>query len=261
MSVVAQPAIAMPVTARGQRFYVNMAAACLGVAVAGFLPTYWVPMARGTLNVPPVTHLHAAFFYGWCALFVVQTRLAATRRIARHRELGLLGVSIATGMCFVGLGAAIGTLKRYQGSEMWDAAQAFSIVPVSGIAFFATVFAIAVARVKQPEIHKRLLLVATVSLLNAAIGRWFALFLAPPLPAGFQGAIAPPPVAVSIIPGLVADLLIVAAMMHDVRRDGRVHRVYWVAGGALVALQVLRVPFSATGAWADIATALVAFAP
>ena len=54
---------------------------------------------------------------------------------------------------------------------------------------------------------------ATVSILQAAVGRWFLLFLAPPLPPGGQAS--PPPVIVSVIPALVADLLIVAAMIHD----------------------------------------------
>lgn len=59
------------------------------------------------------------------------------------------------------------------------------------------------------------------------------------------------------MPGLVSDLLIVAAMMHDRRTTGRVHPVYWIAGCALVALQVLRVPLSATTAWTQIANWLL----
>jgi hypothetical protein len=96
------------------------------------------------------------------------------------------------------------------------------------------------------------MLVATVSLLQAAVGRWFLLFLAPSTLGGGP-AISPPPVFVTIIPGLVSDLLIVAAMVHDRTTTGRVHPVYWIAGGALVAQQVLRVPLSTTSAWTQIA--------
>ncbi len=262
MSVVAQP-IDVPrrVAASGQRFYVNMAAACLAVAVLGFAPTYWIPMMQGTLNVSPITHLHGLFFYGWTALYLAQAWLVRDRKLTRHRELGVIGVSLATGMCFVGLAAAIGTLKKFEPTPMADAARAFSVVPVTGIAFFAVLVAVALAKVKQPEVHKRLLLVATVSLLNAAVGRWFAVFLAPPIPDALQGAIGPPPVAISLMPALVADLLIVAAMIHDKRTRGRVHRAYWIAGGALVAVQVLRVPLSATRAWSRVAELLVALSP
>ena len=41
-----------------------MAAVCLAVGFVGFLPTYWMPLFRGTLDLPPLPHLHALFFYG-----------------------------------------------------------------------------------------------------------------------------------------------------------------------------------------------------
>jgi hypothetical protein len=68
-------------------------------------------------------------------------------------------------------------------------------------------------------------------------------------------------VFVTVMPGLIVDLLIVAAMIHDRRTIGRVHRVYWIAGAVVVAVQVLRVPFSSTHAWAQIVQALMAFFP
>src|SRR5262249_58183846 len=105
-----------------------------------------------------------------------------------------------------------------------DAGIAFSIVPWSGILFFAVVFAIGIAMVRRPEVHKRLMLLAGISLLDAAVARWFLTFLAPPGPPG------PPPVPVTIAPALVAYLLLVVAIVHDWRTRGRVHPVY-VYGG------------------------------
>src|SRR2546429_265023 len=75
-----------------------------------------------------------------------------------------------------------------------DAGIAFSIVRLSGILFFAVVFTLGVAAVRQPETHKRLMLLAGISILDAAVARWFLTFLAPPGPPG------PPPVAVAIPP-------------------------------------------------------------
>ena len=167
------------------------------------------------------------------------------RAVARHRELGIAGVALATGMFFVGTGMALSSIRRSEAAGFGDAALAFSAVSLTGIVLFAVLFGIAIANVKKPEIHKRLILVATVSILQAAVGRWFLLFLAPPLPPGGQAS--PPPVIVSVIPALVADLLIVAAMIHDARTRGSVHRVYWIAGGALLAVQLLRVPLSTSG--------------
>ena len=104
-------------------------------------------------------------------------------------------------------------------------------------------------------------LVATISILQAAAGRWFALFLAPPPPPGVAGPFIPPPVLVSVMPGLAVDVLIVAAMIHDRRTIGRVHPAYWVAGGTVLAVQLLRVPVSATAAWAHVTYWLVALSP
>ena len=252
MAVLAQSEIALRMAATTARhFYVRIAAAAVAVAVIGFAPTYWLPLVRGTLNVPPIAHVHATVFYGWMLLFLLQTWFAANRRLTRHRAWGVFGVALVTTMCFVGMGTAITSLKQSTADGFGAASQAFTIVPVSGIVFFAALFTLALLKVKQLESHKRLMLVATVSLLQAAVGRWFVLFLAPGTLGG--GPVSPPPVFVTILPGLVSDLLIVAAMVHDQRTTGRVHRVYWIAGGALVALQVLRVPLSTTPAWTRIA--------
>lgn len=257
MRAIAEAGVAPQVSVTtGRHFYVRMAAACIAVAVIGFAPTYWLPMARGTLNVQPIFHAHAAVFYGWTLLFLAQAWLAANRKLTRHREWGVFGVALATTMCFVGMAAAIASLKEATADGFGDAARAFSILPVSGVVFFAVLFTIALLYVRKPETHRRLMVVATVSLLQAAVGRWVLILLAPvPLDGG---PVSPPPVFVTVLPGLLSDLLIVAGMIHDRRTLGRVHPVYWVAGGALVGLQILRVPLSATPAWTQVADWLLA---
>lgn len=260
MAIVAEPVLAVRVAATGERFYVRMAATFVAIAVIGFAPTYWVPLFRGTLDLPPLGHFHALFFYGWTLLFLRQTQLAASGRLVRHRELGLLGIAMATGMCFVGMGMTINSLKRGEAAG-FAAARPFAIVSFTAILLFAALFAIAIRNVRKPEVHKRLMIVATASLLQAAVGRWFLLFLAPPRPAGLIGPMEPPPVAVTVLPGLLVDLLIVAGMIHDRRTRGRVHPVYWIAGACVLAIQVLRVPISSTSAWTQVTTWLLAVSP
>jgi len=242
-----------------ERFYFWMAATCLAVGVIGFAPTYWIPLFGAGRDVPRLTHIHALFFYGWLLFFLKQTSLASSGAVARHRELGIAGVALATGMFFVGTGMALSSIRRSEAAGFGDAALAFSAVSLTGIVLFAVLFCIAIGNVKKPEIHKRLILVATVSILQAAVGRWFVLFLAPPLPPG--GHASPPPVSLSVMPALLVDLLIVAAMIHDRRTRGHVHRVYWIAGGALLAVQVLRVPLSTSHAWTVIAQWVLTLAP
>jgi hypothetical protein len=249
-----------PVQSAPDRFYVRMAQACVAIAVIGFSPTYWIPLVRGSLHVAPITHLHALFFYGWLVLFAWQSELVASGRLKDHRRWGLLGIAVATGMCFVGLGMTVNSLRDGLAAGI-EAARPFSIVSFTAITLFAVLFALAVRYARDRAVHERLMLVATASLLQAAVGRVFLFFLAPPRPPGLVGAVSPPPVAITVLPGLLVDLLIVAGMIHDRRTRGSIHRVYWIAGAAVVAVQVLRVPVSATAAWAHVTTWLLALAP
>jgi hypothetical protein len=259
MAMVVEP-VRRSVPAAPDRFYVRMAQICFAIAVIGFAPTYWIPLVRGSLHLAPIAHLHAMFFYGWLMLFVWQSELAASGRLKNHRRWGLSGIAVATGMCFVGVGMTMNSLKDGLAAGI-ETARPFSIVSFTAIALFAGLFAIAIRYARDREVHQRLMLVATASLLQAAAGRVFLFFLAPPRPPGLVGAVAPPPVGVSVLPGLLVDLLFVAGMIHDRRTRGRVHRVYWIAGAAVVAVQVLRVPVSATAAWAHVTNWLLAMAP
>ena len=79
-------------------FYARMAVACLMVGMLGFAPTYWAPLAEGTSRVPPLIHVHAALFFAWLLFSTSQAWLVASGRTVRHREMGLIGISIATAM-------------------------------------------------------------------------------------------------------------------------------------------------------------------
>jgi hypothetical protein len=247
MPVTRSEAMPQPVAAASPgSFHVRIAWACAAVGVAGFTPSYWFPLLTGTSTVPAILHVHAAVFYGWLALFVLQPHLAATRRLTRHRELGVVGVSLATAMVFVGIAAAVNNMKIGEAAGFGEEARAFSVVPVTGILFFAALVAIALLNVRRPDVHRRLMLIATVSLLNAAVGRLFLLAIGAPLP---TAAIAPPPIVITIVPGLLTDLLLVPALIHDKARLGYVHRTYWIGGAALLASQVLRPVIGNSEAW------------
>ena len=241
-------------TPQARYFYFYMALACIAVAFLGFAPTYWLPMASGKLPPMPVVHFHGLLFFAWTLYFAFQSWLAASGQVRRHRTVGLIGVSLATAMTLSGFLVAVNVMKRSAAAGLANEGIAFAIVPLSGIAFFAVVFTLAVANVHRPEIHKRLMLLAGISLLDAAVARWFLTFLAPPGPLG------PPPVPVTIAPALVAYLLLVAAMIFDWRRWGRPHPVYIYGGAALVAVKILNWPISTTAAWHSFAGGILALA-
>lgn len=241
-------------SSHAQYFYFYMALSCIAVAFLGFAPTYFVPMAAGKLPPMPVVHFHGLLFFAWTLYFAFQSWLAASGQVIRHRTMGMIGVSLATAMVISGFLVAVNAMKRSAAIGMTDQGIAFAIVPLSGMLFFAVVFALAIAYVRQKEIHKRLMLLAGISLLDAAVARWFLTFLAP------RGAIGPPPVPVTIPPAFVAYLLLVAAIVYDWRTRGRPHPVYVYGGIALVAVKLLNWPLSATAAWHSLAGGILAMA-
>jgi hypothetical protein len=250
---------------RTRWFYVWMGVAIAVIAVAAFAPTYWLQVPAGTFTGSPMLHLHAILFTAWMVFFISQATMVATGRVRDHRAWGLAGISLATAMVFVGVAAAIGTMKNAAAAGLPEVGRVFLIVPVSALLVFGGLFIAAIANTSRPEVHKRLMVVATVALLPAAIARFF--FLAatgggPGLRPGlFTAEAQPPPIAIATVPAVIADLLIVAAIVYDWRTRGRPHPAYLIGGGILLASQTLRIPFSATPVWHAFADFLGSFAP
>jgi len=237
---------------RERNFYLWMAGACVAVALLGFAPTYWARL--GSFNAPPIIHIHGLLFSLWTLFFFAQAWFVAKGQVMRHRTMGLIGISLATAMFVVGILAAMFSMAKAATLGAALMGQEFAIVSLTAIVFFAGLVALAIANVDRPDVHKRLMLLATVSILQAAAARWFFVLFAPPEASGLSPAeTAPAPVAISIAPGLLVDLLLVAAMIYDWRTRGRVHRVYLIGVPALVVLQLIRVPLSTTPAWHAIA--------
>src|SRR5215213_3901995 len=153
-------------------FYFYMALACTAVAFLGFAPTYWVPMMSRSYSASPVVHFHGLLFFAWSLYFAFQSWLAASGKVTRHRAIGMIGVSLATAMTIFGFLVAVNAMKRSAAAGLTDEGIAFAIVPLSGILFFAVVFTLAIANIRRPETHKRLMLLADISLLDAAVARW-----------------------------------------------------------------------------------------
>ncbi len=240
------------------RFFVFMAIACALLAFGGFAITYWGPLALGTFVGAPVLHLHGLLFSLWTLFFVLQASLIASGRQTHHRALGRFGIALATAMTFVGLWTALHSVQTGIAQGYAEGARRFAIVPLSGIVFFAVVVGFAVANVRRPETHMRLMLLATISILQAAAGRIVRAILAPDSPAPGQGP--PPPIEITFPAAVMVDVLLVAAIIYDWRARGRPHPVYLIGGAALVLVQFSRSALAGTDAWSVTLDALARLA-
>jgi hypothetical protein len=207
-------------------------------------------------------------FFGWTLFLIYQAQLVVSGNTARHRDTGMIGVSLATAMVILGLLAAINSAERAIALGAGEAGEAFMVVPLTALFSFAVLVTAAIANVRRSEWHKRLMLSATAVILDAAIARPFIAYIVmgghmPPFHgtvglAGFEAP--PPPVAGLLPPALIGMLFIVAGMVFDWRKLGKVHPAYWWAGGFVLALQLLKIPFSDTALWHAIARFLISLA-
>ena len=119
------PAIT-PVGACDRLFYGGMAIVLGLTVLTGFAPTYYLRLVgdgpRATMSGGPFTslvHLHGALFTGWVLLFIVQTALVASHRVAVHRRLGVAGAVLAAAMIVAGTTTAIATAARAARRPEW----------------------------------------------------------------------------------------------------------------------------------------------
>jgi len=228
-------------------FYLWMAGVFVLMAFGGFTPTYWAPVASGTFRGPPVLHIHGALLFSWTLFYFMQTAWIASGHTPTHRAWGLAGIALFSVMMCSILVAQITVMRLGDAHGYGDAGRRFAAVALCALPVLIGFFSLAIANVRRPETHKRLMYLIMVGFMHPAIARVVLALFAPP------GAQGPPPVFVAVPPGLIADLLIVVAMIYDWRTRGRPHPVYVYGGLTLLADQLLTVPVSATQTWMSIA--------
>jgi hypothetical protein len=245
-TVTTAPARSVAPGARDRLFYGGLAMAMALTVFAGFAPTYYLrpfigprPTVTGELTLTPLAHLHGALFTAWVVLFVVQTSLVAARRVAIHRRMGVAGAVLAAAMVVVGVATAIAAAGRGAAPPGLDPL-AFLIVPLGDIALFAGFVTAAILARRNKELHKRLMVLAYVSIMAAAVAR-------------LPGVLPYGPLAFFGLTLLFAG----AGIVYDRVSRGRVHPAYLWGAGLIAAFVPLRLMLSTTGAWRAVAGYLV----
>lgn len=238
----------MPTGIAGRRrerfFYIGIAIVIVGVVFGGFARTYFLRPYFTTQPLIPLLHLHGIVFTSWLVLYFTQTILIAAKRTDIHRRLGIVGAVIAVLMILIGTTTAI--IRAQQGVISAEGVPplVFLAVPLADISVFAILIGAGFYFRRQPDVHKRLMLLATISILGAAIARLPFAFLQAGPPAFFG----------------VTDLFIAACFIYDLIVRGRVHRATLLGGLLIIASQPLRLIIGGTDAWITFATWLTGWA-
>jgi hypothetical protein len=216
-------------------FFSGMAVVILVSVFVGFAHSYYL---AGVFKAPLpnlLVHIHGAVFSCWIVLLIVQTSLVAASRVDLHRRMGLLGFALACLVVILGLLAAIDSLGRhFAPGEAGMSARAFSTVTLTTMLAFSTLIYFAFHNRFNPAAHKRLIVIGTIALLDAAFVRW-------PVPAQWWGLRA-----ASFLCTIPLLLLI---MGYDYWSRGKVHRATIWASVFVVVLQQLRDPIGYSAPW------------
>jgi hypothetical protein len=221
---------------RVDRFHLALACAFVLIAFAGFTPAYWSKVAAGTYTGAPIFHFHGLLLFGWTCLYLAQTAFVAYGRTLRHRSWGLAGIAWFSVTICSTFAILIHSMRSAEalGPQVAESVRPIIIVSFVTIPLVCVLFGAAIANVHRPQVHKRFMVLVMVVLLQAAVAR-----LLPFRPPG------PPSLQTTVVTGLVTDLLVLVAMLHDWRTRDRPHSVYVWGGLLLVAIHVLVGPLIA----------------
>jgi hypothetical protein len=215
-----------------------MSVANLITVFAGFSRTFFLRPYFQTQPLLPLLIAHGIIFSGWIVLFVTQTTLVATKRTRIHMRLGILGGVLASFMIVIGMYTAI--VRAKGPSPIPDVNPlAFLTIPLGDMLLFGILVGAALYFRRRADTHKRLMLLATIAILPAAVAR---------LPIGFIETGGP-----LVFFGL-SDLFILPLLVFDIITRGRPHRATLLGGALIVVSHPLRMVIGGTNAWLAFAT-------
>ena len=232
MSVVAKAA------KPSRAMYVAMGALALLIVFAGFFRTFYL---KGWFAQEPLSVLvwaHGLVMSTWFALFITQTWLVASHRVAVHRRLGMAGAVVAVLVVLVGIRTAI-VATRLGHVPPGAPPIPFLAIPFFEMLVFTVLIGTGLALRKRPDVHRRLMLVGTLGVLNAALFRVPLAFIQ-------HGGV---PVVFGITDGILLLCLIL-----DTARNRRLHPAMGWAVLFVVATHPFRLWLSGTEAWHRFAT-------
>jgi len=222
-------------------FFSGMAVLILATVFLGFARSYYL---AGVFKAPLpnlIVHIHGAVFSSWILLLIAQTSLVAAGRVDLHHRLGLLGFGLACLVVILGLLAATDSLARHSAAgEPGVGARAFYAIPIADMLVFSTLIYFAFRNRFNPAAHKRLILIATIALLDAAFVRW--------------------PIHVAWWDLRLAQMccypLLLLLIGYDLWSTRKVHRATLWASVFLILLYQVRIPIGRTVPWQSFATSV-----
>lgn len=241
--------------------YVGMAALLIAIVLIGFVPDSFEKLADvSTGKRPPLPialHVHAVVMGAWLMLLLTQTTLMATGRPQWHMQLGLIGMVLAPAMVVAGLvlvpvnvaskldfSIAASPEVRAALERSVRISLNISLGQIRTGACFAALVGLAIAmRKRDPDLHKRLMILATITPMGAAFSR---------IP-GLPSTLPESPLSQMLWPLAVA----IPMFAWDLYRLRTIHRAYWWFAAVMLPTGVVVALLWDTPLWLDLAARLI----
>ena len=236
MNASVAPAAPLSSARHDRVFHTGMAVALLITAIAGFGPTYFFKPVLASPPLSPLLHIHGLVFTAWLVLLIVQSGLVRAHRIDLHKRLGIGGAVLATAMVVLGVMAAVYGARHGRSADGMEPL-AFMIFPFGQTLLFGGFVGAALWKRRQPELHRRLILLGTICLMTPAISRIVD--------------------HRAVLASLLTLIFVVVAMIHDWKSSRRVHPLYIFGFAILLISGPGRAAFANTEAWQAFARFLV----
>lgn len=234
-------------------FYFSASVTLLALTFIGFRMFYLEGRAfPGRPLTPPIRGLliaHGIMMTVWILMAVVQPLLIATRHRRAHMTLGSIGAVLACAMVIVGVKVGI-EAARFAPPQLRHfglAPKEFMAVPVIGILNFAAFVLIGILARRRPDVHRPMMLLASLTVVSAALGR------IPVLNAWYAGTWLEPIFTANLITVLLGVILLGAKCIVSRSFD----RPFAMGVAGMTAFVVAISLGSKTQAWDQFATFLL----
>jgi hypothetical protein len=204
------------------RYFLTATCLALAVVLIGFWKTFFLPTFQGTFTAPAIIYVHGGLLFLWTVFLVSQAMLVRTRRIRIHRRIGFIGLALACGVSISTMVLGVYILKRDVAAGGGHTAISSIVGMFTTPIIFLSLVGAAIVYRRRPEVHKRLILLAMLSVLWAAFLRFRHYF---------------PPIQnwEIIFGGIIPSSMILVAVIWEKYSVKRVHPVYIFVGLPLMA--------------------------
>lgn len=232
-------------------YFFWMAVLLMALVVVGFSSVMILDPTTQVTALPLHLHIHGAVLLSWFAWLVLQAWLIRSAHRETHRRLGWIGAAIGAACVFAGPLATVGSVSKLRQAGLdWDTdmsaypklgiedmpLQEFAGFLVFGnfgsVIAFAGLLAGAVWYRHNAKIHKRLIILASLSIIGPAlarISRWPGL--------GGEGGFFIP---------LALLALLLSLFIHDYLKEQRIHRATWAGTLFIVLINAVAISISHT---------------